>query len=761
MSDNRDDRSDHPDGGKADDGFSVQRPRSEDPLAELARLIDEDPFADFDRLRHGRGRRKAAQSADAGSASGDDAWERDDPLPPYRPREWQGEPDVAPAEDWHAEPATEASREQPAAFDAAPASPERDEAQPAQHELDQADMLGAQQGAEQPDHENTRLDPYAEDAGDHGVFGPGGGSDEGDVAVDVEEAEGPAPQAPAQPSRPTFDPVSAVAAHLFANKPRPAATAGGHGAAAADAQGAAHFSVDPPPEAHDIVRPPAEPQLDAAWSSAGHDVSPDGNVQGEPPDQGGFAWHLDETARPGDDQILAHERAEFGHEPGYREDPVHHADALSEGYPADGYADAPYPDERYYQGEAPLHLDVADDYTDFPEHDLPPSALDGSGQRPRRGLFVVASFVGLVVLGGAVALGYRGLSGDSGGEPPIIRADTSPTKVAAAEEAATEESQGGKLIYERIGGNEAEGEERLVSREEPVFEVDGRDDDGIRRVDVSGGNERGSEAGDAAGRTAAARDEPRRVRTVVVRPDGTVLPSSVETRAEDADGAVNADQSAEDATSLALAAEGEAERDFVPPSPPQSGADEPEAAPDDQVETAAIPEPAAEPEEETTAETGEAAGQTVEAEQADAQPRTDQQATQPRSGQPLQLGPSGTGTASADQGQATTQTAAVPSEAEAQEPSAAEQRPFPAGSYVVQVASTRSEDEARSTAQSIAQQHSGLLSDLRVGVERADLGERGVFYRVGAGGMASRSDATALCQQLQANGLDCFVRQSN
>jgi cell division protein FtsN len=45
-------------------------------------------------------------------------------------------------------------------------------------------------------------------------------------------------------------------------------------------------------------------------------------------------------------------------------------------------------------------------------------------------------------------------------------------------------------------------------------------------------------------------------------------------------------------------------------------------------------------------------------------------------------------------------------------------------------------------------------------VRRAELGERGVFYRAMVGPFASRDQATQLCSSLKAAGADCIV-QSN
>lgn len=50
-----------------------------------------------------------------------------------------------------------------------------------------------------------------------------------------------------------------------------------------------------------------------------------------------------------------------------------------------------------------------------------------------------------------------------------------------------------------------------------------------------------------------------------------------------------------------------------------------------------------------------------------------------------------------------------------------------------------------------------MLKDLPYEVEKADLGAKGVFYRLKAGSLPTKADATALCSKLKAAGGSCFV----
>ena len=50
-----------------------------------------------------------------------------------------------------------------------------------------------------------------------------------------------------------------------------------------------------------------------------------------------------------------------------------------------------------------------------------------------------------------------------------------------------------------------------------------------------------------------------------------------------------------------------------------------------------------------------------------------------------------------------------------------------------------------------------VLSQLAPDVQRADLGAKGIVYRLRAGPFADRAAATDACVQLKAAGANCFV----
>jgi cell division septation protein DedD len=80
------------------------------------------------------------------------------------------------------------------------------------------------------------------------------------------------------------------------------------------------------------------------------------------------------------------------------------------------------------------------------------------------------------------------------------------------------------------------------------------------------------------------------------------------------------------------------------------------------------------------------------------------------------------------------------------------------GSYLVQVTSQRSEADARSSFRSIQEKYSSVLGSQPHVVRRADLGSKGVYYRAMVGPFASREQAVQLCSSLKQAGGDCVVQ---
>lgn len=174
----------------------------------------------------------------------------------------------------------------------------------------------------------------------------------------------------------------------------------------------------------------------------------------------------------------------------------------------------------------------------------------------------------------------------------------------------------------------------------------------------------------------------------------------------------------------------------VPPATPQATAPAaPQAAPEPATEPApaAEPEIAAGPEEMPAAE-----AETEAAAAAAAAPETE---TAEAEAAPEALVPA----------------PAAPTAAPAA-PAATAAAPASGGAFVVQLAAVREEAAAKSAYAALQKKHPALLGGHALDVERADLGDKGIFYRVRAAGFDSKAAATTTCGKLKSAGQDCLVR---
>ncbi len=81
----------------------------------------------------------------------------------------------------------------------------------------------------------------------------------------------------------------------------------------------------------------------------------------------------------------------------------------------------------------------------------------------------------------------------------------------------------------------------------------------------------------------------------------------------------------------------------------------------------------------------------------------------------------------------------------------------PLSGVLVQLGAFRSRADARDHWEKLRRQHPDIVGGLEHTVIRADLGEKGIYYRLRAGGFASQAVAGATCQQLSKRQQACFV----
>jgi cell division septation protein DedD len=80
------------------------------------------------------------------------------------------------------------------------------------------------------------------------------------------------------------------------------------------------------------------------------------------------------------------------------------------------------------------------------------------------------------------------------------------------------------------------------------------------------------------------------------------------------------------------------------------------------------------------------------------------------------------------------------------------QTPPPPAGYVVQVSSQRTEAEAQAAWQNLQARYSSVLAGRQATIRRADLGDRGTFYRAQVGPFSSRDDASRFRNLKSAGG---------
>jgi hypothetical protein len=316
--------------------------------------------------------------------------------------------------------------------------------------------------------------------------------------------------------------------------------------------------------------------------------------------------------------------------------------------------------------------------------------------RSRKGLIAAGALLGAVVIGGGGAYLLSGNSASfSGGEPPLIQASNEPTKVQPQNPGGVEIPNQNKQIYERANQN---ADTKVVSREEQPVDVK-------QTVRMNNG------AGDATGATgidpvAPPRPpanglnlgEPRKVRTVTIRPDGTVTQPEV----------VNARPPAGVLPTMSLPPAAQAGAP-APRSTPQAAASTPAAAPAPKPVQAAAAPAASTPAPAAATPASGASPQRV------------------ASVQPVAVAPG-----------ATPEVAAT-------------------GGFAVQLGVRGSEKDAQSALEQLQKKFSDL-GGMPPMIRKAEVNGKSV-YRVRVGPM-SQDEASSLCSKLRGQGGECYVAKN-
>src|SRR5262245_31488023 len=185
------------------------------------------------------------------------------------------------------------------------------------------------------------------------------------------------------------------------------------------------------------------------------------------------------------DQDLRQESHRESHRESYRdsyrqdpyrmaeEEPDRRHDRYEEERPSQYRREPQFADDEYHPREDERTYDSRDQHSEqgYFEDDGPLSAQEDDAyddpprKRRRGGLLTAVTLIACAMIGTAGAYGYRYYSNPSSGRvPPVISAETSPTKVVSATEGPT-----GKFIQDRV--RDVAPPERVVSREEEPVEL--------------------------------------------------------------------------------------------------------------------------------------------------------------------------------------------------------------------------------------------------------------------------------------------------
>jgi hypothetical protein len=409
--------------------------------------------------------------------------------------------------------------------------------------------------------------------------------------------------------------------------------------------------------------------------------------------------------------------------------------------PADEF-DYPETDEEYYARLA-QYGEAEHQVYEEPEADLP--------ARRRGGMFTVLAVLAVVVLGGLAALAYNLIGGggsntaSSNGAPPVIEATRDPVK-STPEGSGNELPNQNKQIYDRVGsapegssnvvgGAEEPGERPVGTGNETATTNFGVPVNGAEPVPLDGGM--------------------RRVRTISIRPDGSVAPATAaapppaDTAAADEEptGPIVGTGAAEGMTmdrgpefGIMAGSEGANAPSALVPMPmarPGSLQLRTSQASDSNLLPPAGAAPAAPSPPTAVAPPAAASRVTVPA---------NQKTVKKRELKPPPI-PAGAKRPAPRSGALTSPTAVAVASAVS-----------PDG-YSVQLSSQSSEDVARQEFGSLQRRYPALLGGRKPNIVPVNLADRGTFYRVRVAA-ASQGDAANLCASLKAAGGDCIVQRN-
>ncbi|KPF41801.1 hypothetical protein IP76_19910 [Rhizobium sp. AAP43] len=398
--------------------------------------------------------------------------------------------------------------------------------------------------------------------------------------------------------------------------------------------------------------------------------------------------------------------------------------------------------------------------------------IAGHGQGSYRKIkpYLMAGTAAVLLLAGAGGiyawLGSGAVGSLGGGEPVVIAADKTPTKIVPEDPGGKTVPNQDKAVYDRVAGNGSDDptQPNLISSEEQPMDV-------VQRtlipenLPMEGENDfLGTPVGETEdprllpegqqAQTAAAEDPatitPRRVRTMIVRPDGTLVaqevpaePEASPLQAATKTGVLAAPSVANENTgndintvaarSVTPTAETPAPSETAQASPAASAAAQLAAA------TEAQAQAQAQAQTETAAATPTASSAIPTSRPAE---------------QPVNIVGTVTDQGNLRPAQPVTAQDTVPTQTAAVSASPAETGA--AGSYGIQIASLPSQADAERSYRNLTSRFGNILGGKPHEIREAAIPGKGTYYRVRILA-SSRDAAVALCEQYRSAGGSCLV----
>ncbi|MDI7863334.1 SPOR domain-containing protein [Rhizobiaceae bacterium n13] len=386
-------------------------------------------------------------------------------------------------------------------------------------------------------------------------------------------------------------------------------------------------------------------------------------------------------------------------------------------------------------------------------------AIAGSARGRSRSLKGMLLASSLLVVCGAGAYGayswlFGDASGSSSGGPVVISADKDPVKVVPQDRGGKTVPNQDKAVYDRVAGATASDpkQEKLVtSDEEPVdvvqrtltpdnLPLEGAEDELSFEPTPAGETEDerllpsdSSEQATPAQENTPAGIAARKVRSMIVKPDGTIVARELPSEPVEEQMVASAAPAA-------------------PTAAPKVGkpalADSTEAAPDPEIaavsstrETQPSPDAAS----QVASITGNGAGEPAPVRSVKTSAVTD--------AAPL---PEARPVAPEVKVAAAPVQASAPAEEAPAAPEPTQVASIAPGGYFVQVASLPSEAEAQKSYQNLSRKFGSVIGGRGVDIKRAEIEGKGTYYRVRIPA-GSKDEAVALCEDYRAAGGSCLI----